>query len=282
MKALMKTFKFFLIVAVMFAAIFGYTQPGRAQQEMPEGIPTLKIVEYRATPQWGQLQVINAGDLRLELNPAGHSIQEFRSDAGTWLYFKDMYGHLYDIVSNVWVAQPDGTFVTEMYVASWHEAMWIPSAGLAVSYEGLGPWEPSLYEGHLAFTKPEKTQIELTLADPEFKSWDGIGNPTWDWKLSASPAWAVEQYAQTGEVIVKVDTTCNGFGDNHEGNFVWKARLGDGIVFGNGVPREYIRENLAPAKWSMQRPDGTVLLEGDTLAPTCSVRGHMFLPIVIK
>jgi len=269
-----------LLVALIVLVIAGglYIPAEAAEETLTT--PVISI-SFQGTPQWGELKIINTGTIILTLDPASHPFPGHFDNGRVWY---KTYTGTYRIDWNGWVIQPDNTYVWEMSLPSNVQQIWIDTFPFnLVHWEGYGPWVPATvgytYSG-IQKTEQE-TKITISVNEPLFQDWTGIGDPTVDWPVTAEPAWAVESYAKSGELNFQVETSCSGFGDNHGGLFEWNVALATENTFGNGIFREHLLEPLVSSTWTLSRPDGTILASGETLAPSCA-ESILRLPVVMK
>jgi len=243
----------------------------------------VKVCIYQPTLDYQQKLPLslNSGTLTLILNPGDFEFPDDFDQGRVWVQYASS---THRIEWNGWEEESDGTWTWDMYFSQSVQAVWIDTFPYdLIVWTGFGPWEAAqvgyTYSG--IHKTGEVTEINFTVEEPIFRDWTGIGNPTVDWPVTAEPAWAVESYAQSGDLNFKVETSCSGFGDNHAGLFKWQTELATENTFGNGIFREHLLEPLVLSTWTLSRPDGTILASGDTLAPLCA-ESILRLPLIMK
>jgi len=119
----------------------------------------------------------------------------------------------------------------------------------------------------------------ISVDSPVVKNWEeGLYDPTWDWEIDLTGAFDQNDFP----IEVNFLTTCNGHGDNHNGEFAWTLDVPGWNKLGNGVYREWIKETLVPMTWTMSTPWKT--FQGQTFGPECYdvLPSKIFIPQISK
>ncbi len=264
-----------VVVVLSVLALVGVLFGGSVRADSAD-VNNLRVVSFQGQPQWHQPLILNAGDLVLELTV--RDPWQFPEDfGGGYMCFHTSDGRTECSSHNMWEEVSEGVYRWEQYIPYGTLEIWFESYAAPITYEGFGPWS---YDGYYdRLVKEQKTPVVAEPGTVEYRSWPGVGNPTWDWPLLVTPKWQQIPFTYT----VKIGTNC--VGENHGGAFEWEINPLDEVTFGNGVQRESVWDPLAPLTYTIQGPDGSVFWEGMTEGPWCEPEPEeesfsLFLPLL--
>jgi hypothetical protein len=231
--------------------------------------------QFQGTPQHGAPVILNSGTVTLTLTGASaldaldHGQMTIRNESGS--AYK---------LPNTWMQTGAETWQWVQYIPDGVAELTIDT-NEPISWMDFGPWATNPQRNGVLLTE-KATQIQIFIGNPLYRDWEGLYDPTWDWTLEATPAtaWAASQWPWWSEIVIKLDTSCNGKANNHGGVFSWQSDgTYTGITFGNGVYRSWLREPLSEVIWRVSA--GNWEQNGVTHGPTCWTNKINF-PIVAR
>ncbi|HLD50960.1 hypothetical protein A3K34_02510 [candidate division WWE3 bacterium RIFOXYC1_FULL_40_10] len=272
----MKTKFWIVLVVVAFALSFATIPEKVKASEL--NLPSISV-NFQGQPQWEELSISNTGLIEFLFVPTStYPTPDYLDNGRVW--YKTPAGD-FRIDENLWSPseEVEGAYVWHQATTSSVQSFWIDTyPGILIDWNGYGPWEEALI--HYTYSGIELTEgstaINFTVYPPVYLPGYGVQNPIWDWYTEAFPMWAADQF---GPIIMDIQTSCDGFGDNHEGEFEWETDMQSGLWFGNGVPRLFVLDPFTEVLWTLMRPDGTILAQGISQGPSCGTN-LMWLPLI--
>jgi len=252
----MKKFLVLFVAVLGLVALVGAVQAGQPTEELQAEVSGV----FQGTPQYNSLEVLNAGTITLTMRLNGVSWGDL--DGGQMSVQMDD-GRKFKI-QNMWTSTGNpGEYRWVQYLPGYVSWLWIENPQATVIWREVGPFKPHP-SGYGIVSNCPVTQINLSI---DLLSHTGR---TWQWRLSAEPMWAADQWPWWDQVETTVFTKC-------PGNLVWRGTA-PVAVFYTTLPPGWVGVESELA-WQVQHPGGGWSQIGPTWGPECNPP-RIFLPLV--
>ncbi len=216
--------------------------------------------EFLGTPQQDSLEIYNTGTVTLTAQLNGASWNQLDGgqmsvQMGDGRQFK---------IQNMWTpTEVPGEYRWIWFLPADVTRLWIDGPQVAVIWREFGPFQQN--PGGGIWMSAPVTQISV---DVELLMHT---ENVWQWKLTAEPKWAADQWPWWNRARTTLFTNC-------PGNLVWQGTAPVAILYAK-LPVSWVLDPMADIDWYVDHPGGWAQI-GATQGPAC--KKILYLPIVNK